>query len=286
MKRIKKIIQMVNTCLDKISFDNVGAYSAQASFFIVISFFPFLMFLLTLVQYLPITESIMQTTMSSLFPDFINSFIGSIISEIYSKATGTIISVTVITALWSASRGFLSIVRGLNAVYSIRETRNYFVVRAISALYTLVFAAVIILTLGLLVFGNRLYMWINTKLPFLNDFALLLISFRTLLGMCILTLFFLALYVVIPNRKSRILNELPGALLSAAGWMLFSYIYSMYIDHMGNYSYMYGSLTAIVLLMLWLYFCMYILFLGAEVNLFLQKHRHPVQYLKSLLSLK
>ena len=131
------------------------------------------------------------------------------------------------------------------------------------------FALLLIVSLVLLVFGNQLYELILKKLPFLSDFALLLISARSLITMLIMTFFFLLLYLFVPNRKSHILRELPGALLSAGGWLGFSYLFSYYIDHMGNFSYTYGSLTAIVICMLWLYACMYILFIGAEVNVVL-----------------
>ena len=91
-------------------------------------------------------------------------------------------------------------------------------------------------------------------------------SLRTVIGFAILIIFFLILFLAIPNRKSSILDELPGAIIAAAGWMIFSYLYSFYIDNIGSFSNMYGSLTTIVFLMLWLYFCMYILFFGAEIN--------------------
>lgn len=261
------IIKLINSFNRKIREDSVSAFSAQAAFWILISFFPFIMFLLTLLQYLPFTESAVLSLFTKIFPGVLSSTMVTLIAEIYDKASGTIISITVITALWSASRGFLAIVRGLNSVYSINETRNYFVLRFVSTLYTLIFTVIIIITLGILVFGNRIFLWIEARIPFLADLALLIISLRTIISLCMLVAFFLALYVFIPNRKTKLLKELPGAIVSAIGWMGFSYAYSFYIDNMQNMAYMYGSLTAIVLLMLWLYFCMYIMFIGAEVNL-------------------
>lgn len=260
------LIKQIHSFSRKIRDDYVAAFSAHAALFILISFFPFIMFLLTMVQYLPFTQSYILSVFTNFFPDVIDSFIVSIITEIYQKSSGTLMSITVITALWSASRGFLSIVRGLNSVYGIKETRNYFHLRFISTLYTLVFAVMIIICLCFLVFGNSLYVGITNKFPFLKELALLIISMRTMVALCVLVIFFLLLYKVIPNRKSSLFNELPGALLSAGGWMLFSYLYSYYIDNMGNFSYMYGSLTVIVLLILWLYSCMYIMFIGAEIN--------------------
>ncbi|BBF44104.1 ribonuclease BN [Lachnospiraceae bacterium KM106-2] len=267
---IQTSIRLIKTSLAKFRDDFVGVFSAQAAFFIILSFFPFLMCLLTLLQYLPIGESFLMQTITDIMPSALHSFIIMIISEIYDNAGGTIISVTVITAMWSASKGFLAIVRGLNKIYDINETRNYFKLRFISAIYTFIFAILIMITLGFLVFGNRLYIWVVNAVPLLEDLALLIISLRTIGSLFILIGFFLLLYIFIPNRKTKFFAELPGAILSATGWLLFSYLYSFYIDNMSNMSATYGSLTAIVLLMLWLYFCMYILFIGAECNVLIR----------------
>lgn len=258
--------KLINLFFRKVRDDFVAAFSAQAALFIIISFFPFLMLLLSILQFFPIPDSTKLRIFTSVFPTAVNSFIVSVITEI-SRATGTVISITAITALWSASKGFLAIMRGLNSVYNIKETRNYFLLRIISTFYTLIFAMMLIVTMILFVFGNRLYLWIEQRFPLLRDLALVIISLRTIIGLLILLIFFLIIYVVIPNRKSRFMNELPGAMVCSAGWMGFSYAFSFYIDNFANYTPMYGSLTAVVLFMLWMYFCMYILFIGAEINL-------------------
>ncbi|MBE5962475.1 MAG: YihY/virulence factor BrkB family protein [Lachnospiraceae bacterium] len=264
---IVSIYKLIRAFVRKLNDDFINAFSAQAAFFLFLSFFPFAMFLLTLIQYLPIQESAVLEICTNIFPTAINSFIVTIIQELFAKAaTGTLISITVIAALWSSSKGFLAIVRGMNSVYGIKETRNYVVLRLWSTLYTLVFALVILALLVTTVFGNQLYLWILNRIPILTDLALLIISVRAVVGLCLLILVFLIIYIVIPNRKSRIFAELPGAMLTAAGWMGFSYLFSYYIDNMSNYSYTYGSLTAIVLCMVWLYACMYIMFIGAEIN--------------------
>lgn len=269
--KLISIIQTIRMVCRKVTDDYVPTFSAQAAFFIFISFFPFVMFLLTLIQYLPVTESELLALIRSVLPSGINTYIASIVHDIYFQPAKTIISITAITTLWSASRGFLAVVKGLNTVYGINETRNYIRLRITSAIYTLAFAVIIVVSLGLLVFGNRLYLIISTQFPLINDLAVAIIGLRTIFSLALYTGFFLLLYIVIPNRKTKFLNELPGAMIAATGWMLYSYLYSIYIDNFARYSAMYGSLTAIVLLMLWLYFCMYILFIGAEINVLLPK---------------
>ncbi len=173
--------------------------------------------------------------------------------------------------------------KGLNSVYEIQETRKSIFLRIVSTIYTLVFAIMIIASIILFIFGNRLYLWIETRFPVLQDLALLIISVRTIVGLVILLVFFLIIYIVIPNRKTRMAKELPGALVCAAGWMGFSYAFSYYIDHYSNYASMYGSLTTIVLFMLWMYFCMYILFIGAEINLLFQ-NKDLIEKIKQIYS--
>lgn len=258
--------RLIRAFSGKLRDDSISAFAAQAAFFIILSVFPFLMFLLTLLNYLPIPLSDCEDFVISMLPALVSSFVSTILYEVSFQTSGTLLSITMLAALWSASRGVLALSRGLNSVYGYRETRNYFHVRAISTLYTLVFALLLIVTLILLVFGNQLYLFIVAHIPFLLDAAFLILSMRTIIVMLILTFFFLLLYSVLPNRRSTLFRELPGAILSAGGWLGFSYLFSFYIDHMSSLSATYGSLTAVVVCMLWLYACMYIVFIGAEIN--------------------
>lgn len=267
---IKPTIKLIALFFRKIRDDHVSAFSAQAAFFIIISFFPFIMFLLSIVPFFQLQEGTILKIFTQIFPKAFNSLIVRIITEIYDTNSGTLISITAITALWSAGKGFLAIMKGLNSVYEIQETRNSIFLRIISTIYTLIFAIMLIVSITLFVFGNKLYIWITQRFPVLQNLALVIISLRTIVGLITLLIFFVIIYMAVPNRKTKLSKELPGALICAGGWMGFSYAFSYYIDHYSNYSSMYGSLTTIVLFMLWLYFCMYILFIGAEINILFQ----------------
>lgn len=279
---IKEIYKLTRLFGRKIQDDHIPAYSAQAAFFIIISFFPFIMLIISIIKYLPITESSMLLLFSKLFPSGVSSMVVSIVDQIYNTSTSmTLISITAITTLWSAGKGSLAIMKGLNNVFAINETRSYLYLRVISAFYTLIFAIMVIVTMILFVFGNRLYIWIEKKFPILADMALLIISVRTLIGLVTLVIFFLLIFLFIPNRKAKVMQEFPGALISAAGWMGFSYAFSFYIDNFSNFSATYGSLTVIVLFMLWMYFLMYILFIGAQFNRLLED-KHFITRIKSI----
>ena len=280
---IKATIRLFSLLSKKFSEDHISAYSAQAALFIIISFFPFIMLVLSIVQHFNLVEeSTMLKLFTQSFPTAVNSMIFKVVHEIYNPdSTSTLISITAVSTLWSAGKGFLAIMRGLNEVYDIKETRKYLFLRLISAFYTLIFAVMLIATMALFVFGNTLMEWIVQKLPKLTETALVIISLRTIVGLVTLIIFFIIIYSVIPNRKCKVSTELPGALVCAGGWMAFSFAFSYYIDNFSDYVSMYGSLTAIVLFMLWMYFCMYLLFLGAEVN-FLFENKEFIQRIKQL----
>ncbi len=263
---VRSLVRLINSFSKKLSSDNVSAFSAQAAFFLIISVFPFAMFLLTLLNYLPFSKPELLSTIESVFPETIAVYLSDILDELLEKSSGTVLSLTVIATLWTASKGFYSVVRGLDAIYRSNGKRNYFLTRLLAALYTLLFAVLIIAVLFFFVFGNQIYLFCVKHIPILSEMALLIISVRTLVGFCLMILFFTLVFITMPNRKSSFFAELPGAILASAGWIGFSYLFSFYIDNFSNYSATYGSLTAIVLCMLWFYSCMYIMFIGAELN--------------------
>lgn len=250
--------------------DEITVYAAQASFFIVLAFFPFIMLLLTLIQFIPsINKSDLLTIMISITPDMLDSMMVGIVDDLYIKSPGTILSVTAVIALWSAARGMMGIERGLNRICDSMEKRNYIVRRLICAGYTLVFMLVCIISLVLLVFGTSIQNFITRSFPILNTFTRHVISFRSLLAVVLFLTCFVGLYTIVPKKKLDPWQQLPGAIFSTVCWLFFSYAFSIYFTYFSNFSYMYGSLTAIVLLMLWLYFCICILFIGAEINAYL-----------------
>jgi len=98
----------------------------------------------------------------------------------------------------------------------------------------------------------------------------MVISMRTGIALVVLAIFFLVLYKVVPNRKASFKSQIPGAVISAVAWSLFSLGFSFYLDYFDGMSNMYGSLTTIMLVMLWMYFCMCIVLIGAEINAYFE----------------
>ncbi len=257
--------------------DEITVYASQASFFIVTAFFPFIMLLLTLIQCLPnVGKSDLLSVMVRIMPQMLHSLIVSIVDDLYIKSPGTILSVTALTALWSASKGMLGIERGLNRIYGDFKRRNYVLQRLFCSIYTLIFMLVCVMSLVLLIFGKNIERLLFRYLPILAPAARLVISLRILFALAVFLFTFVGLYTIVPAKKQKPRQQLPGAVFTAVGWLIFSYAFSIYFTHFSNFSYMYGSLTAVVLLMLWLYICICILFVGAELNGFLEKSHYHI----------
>lgn len=265
MKRIKDSYQKIMNIAADVAADHVGAYAAQSAYFFMLCMIPIILLLLTMVQYTPVTKADVMTAVIQVFPSSVDSMITSIVNQVYNQSTG-VIPITIIVALWSAGKGVLAVTSGLNCVYKCNETRNYVVLRIRATFYTLLFILVIILLLVLAVFGNTLNIFIAEHVPILEHMADQLIEARVVIAPAVLVLFLLFLYKFLPNRKDKIRNQLPGAVFATVGWMIISWIFSVYLDIFKGFSNMYGSLTTIVLIMLWLYFCMYCILLGGEVN--------------------
>lgn len=260
------MIRWVKSMIRKIHEDHLGAYASQAAYFTILSALPFCIFLLTLLRYSPLTYEDLIRILQMMTPDSANNIIHSLLWDIYERSTLAITSFTIIFVLWSAGRGILALTRGINEIYNIHETRNYFHLRLISVFYTVLLAIALIATLGLLVFGNIIYRKVVELLPFLQGIAAFVISIRMVISIVLLTLLFIFIYKVLPNKKTRFFHVLPGALACAVSWMITSSIFAIYFNFSHNFSYMYGSLAGIMMIMLWLYVCMYEVFLGAELN--------------------
>ena len=259
----------VQRLMKKYTSDEITVYAAQASFFIIMAAFPFTMLMLSIIQVIP---SVSQNDLLQLFgpiiPRQFSQILFSLINSLYTESPAALLSLSALAALWSASKGMLGIAKGLNRIQGDHSRRGYIMTRIICSGYTIVFILVLILSLVLLVFGDTLSNFILRKLPFLASITQYIINVRTLLSLGTLIFCFTGLYTFVPNRDLNWREQIPGALFSTVCWIGISLGFSIYFRFFNKFSYTYGSLTAVVLLMLWLYFCLCALFLGAEINYF------------------
>lgn len=262
MKRLKAIANYISE-------KKVPLYAANASFFLVLSVFPVLVLLLALMRYTGLQVEGFTDLVSEVVPGALMPMVNRLVLSAYVNSTGTVLSLSAVMALWSASRGMYSFVTGLNAIYEVKENRGYFHTRFISMGYTFAFLLVLLLTLILHVFGADLLHFVE-DLP-IPEFLKSLLNLRVFLLLLLQTALFCGMFMVLPNERNRFFDSLPGALLAAIGWQIFTNVYSVYTQKFTAYANIYGSVYVVALGMLWLYFCICIVFYGGVLNKTLEK---------------
>lgn len=259
MKKIRLIDVFI--FIQKFFKSAIAAYSGQTAFFLMLSFFPFLMFLFSMLRLTPIDETDVIMWAMGIIPEAFEESIQGIIGEIYNSGSQRL-SLSIIMALILSSKAFISIQQGLNALYETKESRNFIMVRVFAVIYSFVFAMLLIMILGLLVFGNRLTNELFVHVSIIEH----LVEIRMIILVPVLFFFFMILYVFVPNKKQKIGNQIPGAIFASMGWIIFSLFFSFYVDKINKFESFYGAMTTMALIMLWLYGCMYVLFIGGLIN--------------------
>ena len=249
-----KLISMIGSIIDKAQRDHVTAFSAQAAFFTILSFFPFMIVVLSLTKYFPITPNDMIELVLTYLPPKYSGMLVPIIRSLNGKLTTTYMSITILTLLWSASKGILSMMTGLNTIHEIPEKRNYFVLRFISSIYIGLLAIAVLFGLILLLFGNSLLLQLYRLEPVLENKHVFFAAIRFLLAFFTFMIVFIIMYRFLPSENFKTKEILPGALFSSAAWLVLSFFFSMYFDNFSFFSTMYGGLTSILLTLFWLYF--------------------------------
>lgn len=270
-RRIRITYEIIYSFTRKIRYDHVSSFAGHAALFILMSFFPMAMFCVSIFQYLPLDSGIVSSYIMTVMPGGLRPLLEHIVQEAYTESTTVMVkSITVLVMLFCASKGVYAVLIGMNAVYGIRETRNIFVIYLIAIVYVIAFFAVLGLMMLLIVLGNNLFNGLIHFIPWLAMFQDLFQYGKYLCMLVLLMIFFLLLYMTVPNRKSKLRYEFLGAVFSTVAWLGFSWAFSFYIGHYANYSVTYGSLATIVIFILWLYGTMNIVFIGAEINVVLR----------------
>ena len=260
-----------------LSQQKIGIHAAGAGYFIVLSAFPLLVLLLAMLRYTGLEVETLTDFVGNFLPDALMPSIKRVIVSTYRNTSGAVVSVSAVTGLWSASRGVQSLLTGLNSIYEVPESRSYLRTRLLSMLYTFLFLLLLIATLLLNVFGSTLLKTLHFKNISLLQFLWDLVHNRFILMMLLQTALFSAMYMALPNRWCSFRAALPGALLASAGWLAFSSLYSVYVRHFSAYANVYGSVYMVALSMLWLYFCISIVFYGGALNHYLERFQEETE---------
>lgn len=257
--------------LDNLKEDKIDVHAGQTSFFMVLSVFPFLLLMLNIVSIIPSGREVFIKIINTVSNHSVRDLLKDLIDYLSKYASGFTISISAIIALWSASKGVHTLMEGLSNINNLHKNRNFIVSRLLSMVYTLAVIILILITMSALIFGNKSVKYIVGQSPHLGGHSFLSMTFRYLAMFVFFLAFFLLVYRLSNRTYATFRKIFWGSLFSAVGWIVFSLGFNIYVDYFFNTSYMYGSLASFVVLMLWTYACVYIFFLGHEIN----KLLHP-----------
>ncbi len=245
----------------------VTTYASSAAFYIFLSIIPIIVLLFTIVPYTPLTEEGVLRVLLEILPDSLDGFTTGIVAEVYDKNIA-ILSISAVVLLWSASKGMQAITLGLNSINGVKETRNFVLLRLEACLYTVILLVLMILSLGLFVFGSfimdHLVLWMH-----IDQIYHVLVDWRFLVEWIFYAIPIAFLYAWVPNHRTKPHMQWRGAAFTGVTWTLFSYAFSLYLNVFPAFS-IYGSLTTVIITMFWIFVAMNLLFLGALINVFYQ----------------
>ncbi|MCR5655187.1 MAG: YihY/virulence factor BrkB family protein, partial [Lachnospiraceae bacterium] len=231
------------------------------------SMIPLLILICSVIPYTPITEESVIDLISELIPSTFIPYAKSLIADVYNRSAA-VVSISALVVLFSAGKGMLAIYRGINAIHGITELPNFLVIRLRAVVYTLIMILMVLISLIISVFGDKIMWFLQSKLPYFETFTPFFSHVQRIVIFVVLVLFFTLLFTFVPKCKVAWRTQVVGAVFVAASWTVFSYVFSIYVNYF-NGATIYGSMTMLILLMLWFYFVFYLLFLGALLSEFL-----------------
>lgn len=267
MKEIKvSKMDLLRHLIVKVKKDDIFALASQLAYYLVLAFFPFLIFMITLIGFINLDESAVMDGLSGLLPISVFELMESIIIEIIGSQNTGLLGISILVTIWTASSGFRAVIKGINKAYNLEDDRNYIRKTIRSFFGTVALAFALLSALALLVFGNIIGKYLTSTLPFPEITGIIWSILRNGVVIIALILVFATIYRYAPAKKIRWKEVLPGAVISALGWLLLSMGFSFYINNYSNYSRVYGSLAAVFILMIWLFLTSMIFIFGVEIN--------------------
>lgn len=264
---------------------NASTYAASSSFFILLSVFPTVLFILALLPYLPISLEQWLNFLEELVPSPFFPLVTYVFDTVRTNSTLTLLSLSAITTLWSASRGILYISDGLDAVLQHHARRRYLYRRIMSIIYFLLLALALSTMLTVHVFGETVLAACIRWFPHILDLVEALYHLRFFYFILIFGLVFSLIYWLFPRRALRFRCCLISGILAALGWIIISQVFSIYVNYFAGYIKAYGGIGLLILTCIWLDICLILFLYGAVLsNLLHQGEYHPIQIVKEAFS--
>lgn len=264
-KKISKI-EFIAILLKKAYDDDIFALASQLAFHIVLSIFPFLIFVMSLIGVSHMNSNDVVNLLKTVFPENVFETIDKIIMEVTTSQSKGILGISIFATVWTSSSGFRAVIKGVNKANNIVDKRSFIKKVIISFMSTIALALIILFTLIFLVFGRVIGKYISNLFPMGNSISYIWNLLRGGILTFILILVIAAIYKFTPSIRLKWKDVLPGAIISTTGWIIVSVAFSYYINNFNNYSRIYGSLAAIFILMIWTFLTSFIFLVGVEIN--------------------
>lgn len=246
--------------------DDVTALAAELSYSLLISFFPMLIFIMTLIGFSSLNSSEVLLGLSRILPSSLFELVKSTVIDVVDTRNHNLLTLSFILTIWISSTGFKAVIKGINRAYDEQERRSAIKLEIIAVICTLALTTIIFLTLALLVLGEFIGHNLGTYLGHPEEFMAAWDIFRYIIILCAMIFVFAALYRYTPSRKMTWLEVMPGAVFATMGWVAASMVFSFYVNNFGNYTNIYGSIGVIIMLLTWLFMTSVIIIMGGEVN--------------------
>lgn len=249
--------------------------AAQLAYYFFLSLFPLLLFLLTLIAFLPVDAGSVLGFLRQHAPGDTGSLVADQVKTVVSQPQGSLMSIGIIATLWSASGGVSALMRALNRAYGIEESRSFIKAKGLAIGLTIGVIFVIVVTLALPVFGQLILKAIGSVIHLSAPIMVFYNFARWLAGIVIMIFVMMLLYRFAPDEKFRFGEVVWGALFTTVAWQLISLGFSFYISNFANYSATYGALGGIIIMLLWFYLTGLILVAGGQINATLYQMKNP-----------
>jgi membrane protein len=246
--------------------DDVTALAAELSYSLLISFFPFLIFVITLIGFSNLKSADVLFGLEQILPYTLYQMVKSTVVQVVETRNHNLLTLSFILTIWISSTGFKAVIKGINRAYDEPERRSAIRLEITAILCTFALALIIFLTLALLVMGQILGINLGMFFGHPVEFEKAWDVFRYLLILSAMIFVFAALYRYTPSRKMTWLEVIPGAVFATLGWVAASMVFSFYVNNFGNYMNIYGSIGVIIMLLTWLFLTSVIIITGGEVN--------------------
>ncbi|WP_240758324.1 YihY/virulence factor BrkB family protein [Lysinibacillus sp. SGAir0095] len=252
---------------------DISGMGAQLAYFFLLSFFPLLIFIVTLLPYLNLDQDDVFDFIQTIVPTEVFLLTQGTLTEILTTQNGGgLLSIGILGTVWSASRGVNALIKTLNGAYET-EPKSGLINRGMSLVFTIALVAVILIVLFISIFGHQFAYNLFNYLGVEETFASFWEMIRWILPPALIFVVLSLMYWIIPNTdpRLRVLSTLPGATFSTIAWVALIYGFSIYVNNFGNYASTYGSIAGVIILMLWLYFTGMILIFGGLLNATMHK---------------